>query len=481
MGSNERKRILKHESFEVSSDSSKRLKVVRQDRINVENDRVYIETNKAKYPVINYSTFGTAVRVEKDQSISNEFSGVFVYDDIEIGKYNFRLVRIEPYHADSNNLALEVVGEPISVDTILAVKMAKQAIHHQNKTDLSFATVPNAFKSLVFEMKDFLEILKRNLEGVENEVRQNGNRHADDYQETIAQVIGKYLQSIFPVRYAEASKSIADQDDETVKCSMEFFRQKIGDLIYRVPIVDRIYSKPLGYAGDFEMMNIIYKTKSGGRSLFEKSIHNFFVTDPSAQAVRNRSDYLCEKIGALMAKNKGQNVKILSLACGPAFEIQKALRKGLIDSSDRVEIVLLDQDENALKNAQFELKNIQRDLGLKLNIRMVNNAIKNVIVKGLADEGFDLIYSAGLFDYFSDPVAQLAAQKLVTALNDNGQLLIGNFDVSTPSKPIMEIALDWQLIYRSEEDLFRLFGHVGSGFRVEKEDLGINLFCIIDK
>ena len=114
----------------------------------------------------------------------------------------------------------------------------------------------------------------------------------------------------------------------------------------------------------------------------------------------------------------------------------------------------------------------------KLNF--VNKAIKNVITRGLSDADFDVIYSAGLFDYFSDPVAQLGAKALFKHLKPGGKLVIGNFNQTTPNQFTMRLALDWSLIYRSEDDLKRLYANLGE-LNIEQEPEGVNLFCVIRK
>ena len=104
-----------------------------------------------------------------------------------------------------------------------------------------------------------------------------------------------------------------------------------------------------------------------------------------------------------------------------------------------------------------------------------------MIAAGLPENDYDMIYSAGLFDYFTEPVAQMAAQRMVANLKPGGKLIIGNFSMENPSVAIMELGLDWNLIYRSKEDLERMFKGFGSKVHVEKEPLGVNLFVVIEK
>ena len=110
-----------------------------------------------------------------------------------------------------------------------------------------------------------------------------------------------------------------------------------------------------------------------------------------------------------------------------------------------------------------------------------NKAIKNIIARGTDYKKYDLVYSAGLFDYLSDPIANKAATKMFESVESGGKMIIGNFNVDNPNMAEMDYALDWKLIYRSEDDLLNLFSDLGGKLSIENEKLDINLFCVIDK
>jgi hypothetical protein len=101
-----------------------------------------------------------------------------------------------------------------------------------------------------------------------------------------------------------------------------------------------------------------------------------------------------------------------------------------------------------------------------------------VITEGL-NGSYDLIYSAGLFDYLKDRTARAAGARLVAALAPGGTAVIGNFGTANPSRAMLELILDWPLHHRSASDLRRLFGDLGTGMTIEQEATGINLFAAI--
>jgi SAM-dependent methyltransferase len=176
-----------------------------------------------------------------------------------------------------------------------------------------------------------------------------------------------------------------------------------------------------------------------------------------------------------------QPVKVLSVASGPAMEQQLFLRSGREHYKRNIEFTCLDQDQESLKHAQRQLLSLERLMGSGFRFKFNNMAIRDLINNGCPESGYNLIYSAGLFDYFTEPVAQKAAQQMYASLAEGGKLIIGNFSKNNPTVPLMELVLDWNLIYRSEEDLMRIFKGIGKSIHVEQEPLGINLFVVISK
>ena len=63
---------------------------------------------------------------------------------------------------------------------------------------------------------------------------------------------------------------------------------------------------------------------------------------------------------------------------------------------------------------------------------------------------FDLIYSAGLYDYLPDALARLLTSKLPQMLRPQGRLLIGNFVPTGSGRGDMELFMDWTRVLRNE-------------------------------
>src|SRR6185436_12964336 len=130
-----------------------------------------------------------------------------------------------------------------------------------------------------------------------------------------------------------------------------FAKRLLHPLVLCSPFVYRTYHKPLGYAGDYEMVNMILRDPYEGASLFAKIVNVCFLKNPPAEAHRNRIKYLTTKLGEETRRvcAGGRREKILNLGCGPAKEIQNFML--LDDLSDRTAFTLLDFNDETIEHA----------------------------------------------------------------------------------------------------------------------------------
>ena len=228
------------------------------------------------------------------------------------------------------------------------------------------------------------------------------------------------------------------------------------------------------------MMNHIYNNDLLGETLFARCFNKAILEAPASRAVRNRSEFLFRKIKDFVESRKGEPLRILSVASGPAREIQLLLER-CPDLVKQVQIDLLDQDLQSLKMAKVSLGRLFRKTGAEVRVSYVNLAIKNILESGLEGGPYDMIYSAGLFDYFSDAVARIAASALYRNLADKGRMIIGNFNIENPTRFLMECGGDWHLIHRSGDDMKKVLRKLPGTLSIEMEDENINLFAVLDK
>ncbi len=95
---------------------------------------------------------------------------------------------------------------------------------------------------------------------------------------------------------------------------------------------------------------------------------------------------------------------------------------------------------------------------------------------------FGFLYSMGLFDYLTAPVAKVVLRSLYSLLEPGGELVIGNFHVHNPTQLYMAYWMDWVLLYRSEAEMLALAeGLEGAEAKVVFEDTGSQMFLCVRK
>lgn len=247
------------------------------------------------------------------------------------------------------------------------------------------------------------------------------------------------------------------------------FREKIKKVLNENTLIGHGFVKPYGYPGDFRLIDKIYRFDIN-QDLQYKKWDLFFQNQPGANAVRNRKDFFIEYCRKLALRKA--NAKVLILGSGPASDVHEFLTR--FSGGNNISIDLIDFDQSAIdfsiqKNEEFDGQISYN----KINALRFNSY-----------KLYDLIWSAGLFDYFKDKHFTFLIRKYINCLDDDGEMVISNFSTKNPTKRLMEVLSDWYLNLRTESDLFRIASDANINkelVSVDKEPLGINLFLKIRK
>lgn len=228
-------------------------------------------------------------------------------------------------------------------------------------------------------------------------------------------------------------------------------------------------SKPYGYAGDFEMIEMIYENRTTSDTRFQKW-DQWWHSESASKAVNNRKDFFINLMTELEEKSNGPK-EVLILGSGPATDAYEYLKA---NPNSKISFDLLDLDENAIayakkRNAEFQDK---------MNFFKIN------VLRFKTHKQYDMIWSAGLFDYFKEKHFIYLLKKYSAFLAENGEMVIGNFSKNNPTKNLMEAIIEWDLNYRSENELIEMAKKADfeSGqIKVDMEPLGVNLFLRVSK
>jgi extracellular factor (EF) 3-hydroxypalmitic acid methyl ester biosynthesis protein len=249
-----------------------------------------------------------------------------------------------------------------------------------------------------------------------------------------------------------------------------YLRRMVWPYILGSAFMRRTNLKPRGYAGDAEMMQMIYENRYEGRYLFNQLLHKYPLEHPAAQAVRNRRRLIPQVAREVLARFPRvgtHGFRVLSVACGPAWELQDLLLTE--EDVARYHCTLLDQDPEALGLAAEGIRRIEEARGVRASVDEVVESVRTMLrVRDLAGRfgRHHFVYSMGLFDYLTTPVARAVLGRLWELVLPGGTLLIGNFHVDCASRTYLDYWCDWSLFYR-DEDGMRALADGLEGARVE--------------
>lgn len=251
---------------------------------------------------------------------------------------------------------------------------------------------------------------------------------------------------------------------------IDAFRKKIAPILNPNSLFGYSYTKPFGYSGDFFIIDKIYQHYVNPDERYRKW-DELLHSAGAVMAVRNRKTLAVKIFEELDQKAKGLRQDVMILGSGPVTETFEFFEK---NSDSPLIFEMLDLDKRAISYA----KNKNRKY---LDRMTFNNAN---VMRFIPERKFDLIWSAGLFDYFKDKHFVYLLKKYYEYLNKDGEMIIGNFNVENPSRRSMEIMGDWFLYHRSVDELKYyaiLAGIEKSKIDVIQEPLGINLFLKVRK
>lgn len=266
-----------------------------------------------------------------------------------------------------------------------------------------------------------------------------------------------------------------------------FARREIHPFMLCAPFAYRSFAKPLGYAGDYEMVNMMLKeSPETGNTTYAQIFHDITTDVAAARAHRNRVEILERHLveEAARVADEQRIFTVLSVGCGPAVEIQRFIRNS--DLSDQSALHLMDFNKETLEYVKQRTAISMDASGRKPTITFIEKSI-DALLKEVSHETsdafaptYDMIYCAGLFDYFPDNVCRNLVALYYRWVRPGGLLITTNVHPNNPERFTMEHLLEWYLIYRDEAHMQTLAPDGNRG-EVFADDTGVNVFHMIRK
>lgn len=317
-----------------------------------------------------------------------------------------------------------------------------EAISHFNVLDPKFVF-------LIVKMRDWLVDFKSKCDQFDQLYPDSFDRieFVEKNKFNLEMTIDLFFKNIWRI-----SENIMPED---YSVHLRYYWDMLGSYLVDAIEVGRfVHGKPLGYAGDFMLMNYFYDyiDKYLGESTYEKSIHSYGVNIPTGHSLIERKGFFKEKILDLLARK--DSVRILSVASGPARELIDLVEEGKI--SKPLYFDCLDVEPETFAYINETLEKIRPENKINLHLRFVKadflDLIKGKEILDLFNK-YDFIYSSGLFDYLTDRMARKLIYYLFGLLEPGSELIITNARKDDFHRAYYEMLGGWKLIRRDEKEM----------------------------
>lgn len=287
--------------------------------------------------------------------------------------------------------------------------------------------------------------------------------------------------------FAEFEACAAQVPEDHLLTHKNFSRRELHPLMLCAPFIHRTFTKPLGYAGDYEMVNMMFRDRWEGANTYAKVVNSIVIVSGGAQAHRNRIDRLVEYLEAesRRALADGRRMRVLNVACGPAIELQKFIRESRF--ADHCRLELLDFNAETLAYTRGRIDAAIEAGGHKPDIIYIHKSIHDLLQEARGrnetdalDGAFDLVYCAGLFDYLSDRICGRLLDLFLRWTRPGGFMVSTNVHPRNPVRFFIEHILEWHLIYRDNAQMLALAPQGGEAV-VTEEACGVNIFLEVRK
>ncbi|MEH6403247.1 MAG: class I SAM-dependent methyltransferase [Sneathiella sp.] len=430
----------------------------------LKGDPPIIKINKQSFPLFDLSMSGLSFTSEMEDSwldeMNVETSVSLSLGPSEIFSGHAKIRRIEPMNK-YQKIALELTGGFLDIPGLMERhdELALQETLDTGMEDLS-SLVPAEYKEMISDTIFLLRSAKATLEKIERDMPEGFPRREERIKEVIL-ACEQHAFARWQQFYAIGNKVINDirHDQKTVEATKLYTESVLMPELMAGKNWHRSYTKPLGYPGDFQIMNYFYNLSLDGQSPYEKFCHQ--LGNSTGEFISVRMNMVKQAIAklAIEAADRGKkSFDVANLGCGPAQEVSNYLK------SDRLPLpmnfTLIDQDHDALscayENAFPEVSRLKGQVKVNcLNASFMEFLAAGKLFSKLGKQ--DLIYTVGLVDYLSENRAGRFLSDLYANLNPGGTVIIGNMRESDESLEwVLDYVTDWKLVYRTEAEMLSM-------------------------
>ena len=314
------------------------------------------------------------------------------------------------------------------------------------------------------------ELFKENLSGIEQSIREKklGETEA---QEQINKICNMLINTL---------REEIIQEPE--------IKQAIGTYLFRETFpffmlssfFDRAFRKPGDCASDCYITNLLSQNEPEGDGHLGIYLDRWIRSLPTFLALKNRGGIITDTVKQLAANWSIEDpLPVTSLGSGSAPEILDLYFQA---SRPNAHVTCVDFNHQDLATAAA----VAHKWGFRDYLTFIQDNLF------LLAEGYShidippqqMIYSISVANYLRDRELIRLLNWIYDRLLPNGMVILGNFYAANPDRVLLEHLLEWHAIYRSAEDLEKVFSH--SKFRtlpveIQSDEFGVELFAVCTK
>ncbi|WP_163995431.1 class I SAM-dependent methyltransferase [Pyxidicoccus caerfyrddinensis] len=261
------------------------------------------------------------------------------------------------------------------------------------------------------------------------------------------------LTSRLDAAYARLTALDASMSDEEREAALEHHRARVQPFFLQCPFIRRSADKPLGYPGDYLMVEMLFNEQDEGVSTFARLLSRYALQCGPARAHRARPPWL---LGHLRQHELevGRPLRVLSFACGPEHTLREYATAGASGH-----FTLCDFDPAPLEHCRRQFQVLTRRAApppptvdyVQLSTYQLLKQ-KDLREQLRHPEGHDVLVVAGLLDYLKAPVAERFLDILTPLVAPGGRVLLTNLHAHNPWRAFMEYVGDWSVLHRERQE-----------------------------
>jgi hypothetical protein len=402
------------------------------------------------YELASIGTLDFALRSDVDIDASDDVEAIFEQDARVLARRQILM----PSAPEDGVVTCRFLNRALDLDTMARDNAAAVAAKRAAVPVLSRKDVPGDYKIFCADTLDLMATMRHQIDEeiapFAPSLTEAERRQLDVEMETA--VADQWLEFLNRAN----SLVLPYKNDKALRLRMKRYTENVvtGEMC-RGALQHRCYTKPLGYPGDFEIMNAFYDNVPRGDDTYSRLVDMLGLI--AGRPVAKRMRYLTSEIEAMVGDRPEQDhFHVMSIGAGPAREFKTYFERA-DGPAKGFSITLVDPEARALDCA---IRNIYSSIRTGVSSVMVagmNTSFTEMLRPASTFRHLppqDFIYSAGLTDYLNAKLTRALIVKLYDHLKPGGSVLIGNVnDDPAGMYWSAEYAVDWTMYFRNRADM----------------------------